>query len=464
VREQETGLNATISLCDLTTVIHADGQYRARAAYSIRNFTLQFLELELPPDSEIWSVYVSGQPVHPAKIRRQGRSVTLLPLEKTSVGDFSSKVVVIYSGRLGEPLCRWTQVRPPAPQILSNVPVSRTLWPVLLPREYRVSLVKGESNLEEVAVEYQQEERKLSTLDELRQMVQVASGRGKSAAQEKARYNLKQVGAALHGYAQQSAQVDARTAADVQEQVQQIQTEIGRLAELKTDVKRADGETAFYFKQPPQTMNAVGAGVDLDRSFEKLPEPDKTDGDKAAPSAAAKKLPDQVPGRPEQQRGELRKQATEQLERLQVLDRKEPVQPGKAAPQEPAELPQSKQETAAAAGTGQLSLDLDIAPVGTAYHFRKLHGQPRLVLRARHEDLSRGLSAIIWAGLCLALAAAVVQGLRRPDALASAYRYWPWLAAITGTAWLFLLPAGVFGLALLVTALCVLIARLRKRP
>jgi hypothetical protein len=70
---------------------------------------------------------------------------------------------------------------------------------------------------------------------------------------------------------------------------------------------------------------------------------------------------------------------------------------------------------------------------------------------------------VVWAGLCLALAAAVVQGLRRPDALARAHRIWPWLAAVAGTAWLFLLPAGVFGLALLVTALCVLIARLPKQ-
>jgi len=60
------------------------------------------------------------------------------------------------------------------------------------------------------------------------------------------------------------------------------------------------------------------------------------------------------------------------------------------------------------------------------------------------------------------MAVAVVRGLRRHDALALVYRYWPWSAAVAGVAWLFLLPAGVFGLALLMTALCVLIAQ-RKR-
>ena len=103
VRQQEAGLAASISLCDLTTVIHADGNYRASAVYNIRNFTLQFLELELPTGSEVWSVHVAGQPVHPAKIDRRGRSITLVPLLKTLLGDFSSKVAVIYAGHLGEP-------------------------------------------------------------------------------------------------------------------------------------------------------------------------------------------------------------------------------------------------------------------------------------------------------------------------------------------------------------------------
>jgi hypothetical protein len=494
VREQETGLTASINLADLTTVIHADGRYRASAAYNIRNFTLQFLELELPPDSEVWSVHVSGQPVRPAKIHRQGRPITLLPLQKTSAGDFSSKVVVIYAGRLGQPLHRWTQVRPPAPQILSDVPVSRTLWTLRLPPEYNVSLVKRGSNLEEVAAAYQQEERKLSFLDELRQILQVAGTKGRSAARQKARDNLKQIGSALQTYAEQSAPVDVTIAADVQEQAQQIESEIRRLDELKTDAKRMDGDTTFYFKQPPQPAEGVQVDFGLDRGFEKLPELDMIEEDKAALEDARPKLPDQDDSRPDQRRGRLREQAAEQLEKLQTLKQQERTAPKKAVvppERKPSELPEGEQQARtvplppaveegtreharregqaapgvppAAARTGYLSLDLDVAPVGTPYHFRKLQGEPRLVLRARHENLTRFLFAALWAGLCLALAAAATVVLRRPDAAALAYRAWPWLAAVVGTAWLFLLPAGVLGLALLVTALCVLIDRLRKR-
>jgi len=480
VREQETGLMASINLADLTTVIHGDGQYRARAAYNIRNFTLQFLELKLPPGSRVWSVHVSGQPVRPAKIHRQGQPITLLPLQKTSAGDFSSKVDVIYSGQLEEPLRRWTTVSPLAPQIVSNVPVSRTLWTLYLPREYKVSLAKGDSNLEEVAAAYQQQERKLSFLDELRQMVQVAGSKGKSAARKKAQSNLKEIGSALRGYAQQDGCVDAKIAADVQEQAQQIEAEIRRLEEQKAGATRAERDTTLYFEQRR-----------VDRAVEQL-ESTTADYDKAALESGRTELQGQIPDRPEQQRGRLREQATEQLDRLKTIQQEERTRWKKQhTSQDRSGLPEDERETGtlgrasaagdgageqtpedeqtalglgvAAARTGHLSLDLDLVPVGTAYHFRKLQGEPRLVLRARHENLTRFLSAFVWAGLCLGLAIAAIQVLKRPDAAAIASRCWPWLAAIAGTAWLFLLPAGAFGLALLIAALCVLVARSRKQ-
>ena len=491
VRQQETGLAATITLADLTTVILADGRYRARAAYNIRNWTLQFLELELPRDSQVWSLHVSGQPVRPATVRRQGRPITLLPLQKTSAGDFSSKVVLIYAGQLGSPLGRWTQVRPPAPQILSGVPVSRTLWTVLLPPEYGVRMVSRGSNLEEVAAAYQQEERKLSFLDELREVVQVASSKGKSAARTKAWYSLKQIGSELQDYAQETGQVGAPIAADVQQQAQQIEAEIKRLEELKPDTRRADDEAAWYFgreRTEPEGVQPIG---DLDRGLEMIfdRDLDRREAGKAAPKEDVKKLPGQDLDGSEERRGDLRKQAAEQLAKLKTTQQEGAAPASKTTPEQAPELPKAEPKKAAAGSppavdepaaepspaegqappsapadstaTGRLSMDLDLALAATPYHFRKLHGDPRLVLHARHEDLTRALAAVIWAALCLALAIAVIQVLRRPNAAALAQRYWPWLTAVIGTAWLFLLPAGVCGLALVMAASYVLIARLR---
>ena len=109
--------------------------------------------------------------------------------------------------------------------------------------------------------------------------------------------------------------------------------------------------------------------------------------------------------------------------------------------------------------TGPLSVDLDLAPVGTPYHFRKLHGDPRIVLSTRHEHLTHWLAAVIWAAFCLGLAAVAIYALRRSDLMTWLNRGWPWLAAVAGIAWLFLLPAGVLGLIVFVIALCVLFSR-----
>ncbi|MEN6451285.1 MAG: DUF1559 domain-containing protein [Thermoguttaceae bacterium] len=455
VRQHEAGLTATISLCDLTTVVHADGSYRASAVYNIRNFTLQFLELELPPDAEVWAVRVSGEPVHPAEALRQGKTITLLPLLKTSLGDFASKVVVIYAGRLAEPLGRWTSVRPPAPRVLSDVPISRTLWTVYLPREYSVSPIAGETNLDEVVAAYQEEDRKLSFLDEVRQVVQVANSKGNSAAQTTARSNLRQIGEALHNYGQQNKQYDARNAVDVQQQAQQIQAEIGRLQDAQADSPRGPSGSSSYFQGQSQPAPSIGQGrPDLSRPFGMPPDP---------AGASARNKSDQSVDQ-EQPRERLRQQATVQLGRLQTdaVVQNPLARQKQAVPQASLATNERKSEEAAAK-TGRFSLDVDVAPVGVAHHFRKLHGDPRLAVRVRHEDLGRGLSAVIWAGLCGALAAVAAVGLTRSDAMLRAHRSWPWLAAVAGSAWLFLLPAGVFGLLLLAPAFCVLMTHVRKR-
>ncbi|NLS94913.1 MAG: DUF1559 domain-containing protein [Planctomycetaceae bacterium] len=469
VREQETGLAATVNLVDLTTVIHKDGRYRARAAYNIRNFTLQFLELELPPNAQVWSVHVSAQPVRPAREQRQGRTITLLPLQKTSAGDFSSKVVMIYSGHLGAPLKRWSRLRPPAPLLVSDVPVSRTLWTVLMPREYQVGMVGSESNVEEVAAAYHQQERKLSFLDELQQMVQVASTKRDSGAGTKAAWNLKQIGSSLQDYAQESAQVDTTNAAEFQQQAQQIEAEINRLEETKAMPQSGYGDASAYFRQPTADPDSEQTRVNLEERFEMLAEEEVAFDDKAISDKARKDAKDEGLGRRGQRRGELRDQAAEQLERLQTTKEKERAEPVGGQPQQPEPLPEERKPEESGMpgveggfGVGSLSLNVDLTPVGTPFHFSKLHGDPRLVLHARHEDIDRLVTAVVWAGLCLAMAAAAVYSVRRARATSTRFRGWRWLGVGGGIVWLFLLPVGVLGWILLVISLGRLITRSRK--
>ena len=121
-----------------------------------------------------------------------------------------------------------------------------------------------------------------------------------------------------------------------------------------------------------------------------------------------------------EQRDRLREQAATQLEKLQSMEGRvsppaqaalshkpppPPLQAGAAA--DGSSLSALPPQTAApaipadAARSGYLSLDLDLAPVGIAYHFGKLHGDPHLVLQVHHVDRDRRLAAILWAGVCL---------------------------------------------------------------
>jgi hypothetical protein len=112
---------------------------------------------------------------------------------------------------------------------------------------------------------------------------------------------------------------------------------------------------------------------------------------------------------------------------------------------------------------GNLSLDIRVTPVGQPYSFSKVRGEPKLVLEARHRDLKTWSAGAVWALLCLAIAASFAHAVTRADAVPIIHRAWPWLAAAVGTAWLFLLPAGPLGLALIVAGLGTLAWRSRVK-
>ena len=51
---------------DVVTELYADdGQTMTSLALDVRNNGLQDLEVELPPQSQVWSAFVSGEPVRP---------------------------------------------------------------------------------------------------------------------------------------------------------------------------------------------------------------------------------------------------------------------------------------------------------------------------------------------------------------------------------------------------------------
>ena len=129
------------------TLFTEDGKLVHRIIYKIRNTSKQFLELELPKDAQIWSVFVAGEPTKP----RLNKSKILIPLNRSRQGASglaSFDVELIYyekSKRFG-----WYGQRAsffPVPDII----ISQMLWSVYLPVGYTFPHFGGSVEKEKMA-------------------------------------------------------------------------------------------------------------------------------------------------------------------------------------------------------------------------------------------------------------------------------------------------------------------------
>lgn len=114
------------------TLFTEDGKLVHRVIYQIRNTSKQFLELELPADAQIWSVFVGGEPAKP----RLDQSRILIPLNRShqgATGLAAFDVELIYfqkAARFGTMGVRKSMF--PVPDII----ISEMLWSVYLPEGY----------------------------------------------------------------------------------------------------------------------------------------------------------------------------------------------------------------------------------------------------------------------------------------------------------------------------------------
>ena len=129
------------------TLFTEDGKLIHRIIYKIRNTSKQFLELELPKDAQIWSVFVAGEPTKP----RLNKSKILIPLNRSRQGASgltAFDVELIYyekSKRFG-----WYGQRAsffPVPDII----ISQMLWSVYLPVGYTFPYFGGSVEKEKMA-------------------------------------------------------------------------------------------------------------------------------------------------------------------------------------------------------------------------------------------------------------------------------------------------------------------------
>jgi hypothetical protein len=104
-RQIATTAQARIELATTLLVVDEAGAYRGLQLYRVTNATEQFLEVELPPGSRLWTATVAGEPVKPAMpTAGAGGAVPTghvrIPLIKTSEGEADYPVELKYGGQL----------------------------------------------------------------------------------------------------------------------------------------------------------------------------------------------------------------------------------------------------------------------------------------------------------------------------------------------------------------------------
>jgi hypothetical protein len=129
------------------TLFTQDGKLVHRIVYLVRNTSKQFLELELPQDSQIWSVFVGGEP---AKPRLSGTKI-LIPLNRSSSGAAGLEafdVELIYFQKAeGFNILGSKNGMFPVPDII----ISQMLWSIYIPEDFRVVFFGGTVEKEKTA-------------------------------------------------------------------------------------------------------------------------------------------------------------------------------------------------------------------------------------------------------------------------------------------------------------------------
>jgi hypothetical protein len=133
-------LQALVDRAFFRTVVADDGQLMTQMELTVRNNGRQHLEITLPPNAKVWSAFVNGQPVRPA---REGNSL-LLPLE--AAADTAVPVELTYVNTAKFPRARG-KVELVSPRL--DVPLKEARWELFLPPDYEYEDFRGTMNYEQ---------------------------------------------------------------------------------------------------------------------------------------------------------------------------------------------------------------------------------------------------------------------------------------------------------------------------
>jgi len=134
-REPAEVLVAVIGSCRLSTMITEDGNLITDAVYTMRNLRKQYLELVLPAGARIWHAYVDSKQKTPVTSRKNGETVTMIPIIGHGRNQQEFTVRLRYSYPV-DPLGSFRRLQMKVPQ--TEIPALRVGWELALPEDYVV--------------------------------------------------------------------------------------------------------------------------------------------------------------------------------------------------------------------------------------------------------------------------------------------------------------------------------------
>ncbi|NIA21533.1 MAG: hypothetical protein GWP05_06110, partial [Anaerolineaceae bacterium] len=142
-REPAEVLVAVIGSCRLSTTVTEDGNLITDAVYTMRNLRKQYLELVLPAGARIWHAYVDSKQKTPVTSRKDGKTVTMIPIIGHGRNQQEFTVRIRYSHAV-KALGSFRSLEMEVPQ--TEIPALRVGWELALPQDYVIVQSSGTLN------------------------------------------------------------------------------------------------------------------------------------------------------------------------------------------------------------------------------------------------------------------------------------------------------------------------------
>lgn len=138
---------ATINSANIVTLFTEDGKVVHRLIYQVRNSAKQFLEIQLPEGSDVWSVFVDNQPVE-ASVNKEHRLLVPMIRSREVNNQLQTFPVEVIMALSGDRFSWWGSRQSTLPAV--DLLTSQLIWSVYLPNDYAYNYFNSTLEKEEI--------------------------------------------------------------------------------------------------------------------------------------------------------------------------------------------------------------------------------------------------------------------------------------------------------------------------